>query len=821
MADLDRYRAKRRFGVTAEPDGARAQDGGEPIFVVQKHAARRLHYDFRLALNGVLKSWSVPEGPCLDAKVRRLAVETEDHPLDYADFEGRIPGGEYGGGAVIVWDRGAFVTVAEDAQAALAAGELKFRLVGEKLRGGWTLVRLARDPKNWLLIKERDDEVRPLAEYDVLKQAPRSVLSGRTVEELAAEQEPRKPKHAPAAAKNPERIAGARLGALPKLVSPQLAQAADAPPDGEGWIHEIKFDGYRTICRIEGDEVRLFTRNKLDWTHRYGPLPAAFRQLKCKSALIDGEIAVQDARGATSIALLERALSDGRSSELTFFAFDLLHLDGYDLTAANLIDRKAALAALLAPVLDRRSQIQFSDHSEGDGAPLFAEACRLGLEGIVSKRRDAPYQQSRTKTWLKVKRAYLGDFIVVGFTTNNPKRIASFLLAEHKRDGDLVYVGRVTCPTEALSREWMGKLTALAKQPPMQGLPEPLSNAYWTEPAAVARVAFNSRADDGAPRQPVLVSLSPYTPIEPATKPRLVTDRDLAAIRLTNPEREMFEGSGVTKLDIALYYARVGDWMLPELLRRPLSFIRCPTGKLADCFYQRHAFHGIPPGIATIDLSDEEGRGAFIFVESAQGFLALSQFGAVEFHPWPCRVDAPEEPDRFVLDLDPDPAVPWTQIIAGAEQLRAKLEALGFAPFVRTTGGKGLHLVMALAPKTTWPMLRGFAEAVAESAARDWPGVFTASPSKERRRGRIYLDWVRNTRGASAVASYSLRARPNFTVAAPIEWSELRGLSGPDAFDRKNMVKRLSSLAADPWDGLHSSATAISAKAQRAVGMKS
>jgi DNA ligase D len=820
MSDLTRYRAKRRFGVTAEPSGkaaAPASDG--PIFVVQKHHARRLHYDFRLEIGGALRSWAVPEGPCLDSKVCRLAVQTEDHPLDYAGFEGRIPGGEYGGGVVIVWDRGTWVTLADDPNTALAAGELKIRLTGEKLRGGWTLVRINKDPKNWLLIKERDDEVRAIAEYDVLEAAPRSVLSGKTVEELARETEvaaPARPK--PARRIAAARVSGARLAPMPKLVAPQLATAGDAPPEGAEWLHEIKFDGYRTICRIEDGDVRLFTRNKHDWTHRYGPLADAFKALKCTSALIDGEVTVQDARGATSIALLEAALSEGRTGALTFFAFDLLYLDGYDLTAAKLMDRKAALAGLITPVIDAQSQIQLSEHVQGDGAALFAQACRLGLEGIVSKRRDAPYVQKRSKTWLKIKRAYVGDFIVVGLMCNEPKRIASFLLAEQDSAGDLVYVGRVTCPTEALSREWLKTLSALPPQPAMAGAPR-MANAVWTEPAATARVAFNSRADDGAPRQPVLVSLSPYQKRTPTTKPRLVTDRDLAAIRLTNPEREMFEGSGVTKLDIALYYARVGDWMLPGLLRRPLSIIRCPSGRIEDCFYQRHAFHGLPPGVSTIHLSDEEGRADYIYVESAAGFLGLTQFGAIEFHPWPCTVDAPEEPDCLILDLDPDPALQWRQVCAAAETLGARLRDLGFAPFVRTTGGKGLHIVMAIAPGCDWPLLKTFAEAFATSAAKDAPSLFTASPNKERRKNRIFIDWLRNARGSSAVASYSLRARPAFPVAAPIAWSELREIASPAAFDRKSMVKRVGLLAEDPWDGLELSHAAITARARREVGM--
>jgi len=820
MADsLKPYRAKRRFTITAEPEGAPAPapQGDAPVFVVQKHAARRLHYDFRLEIDGVLKSWAVPEGPCLDSKVRRLAVQTEDHPLEYGRFEGAIPAGEYGAGVVIVWDRGPWVTLADDPMEALKAGELKMRLAGEKLRGGWTLVRLNKDPKNWLLIKERDDEVRPLAEYDVLAAAQRSVLSGLTVEDL---KRTASPAAKPAKRIKPERIPGAKQAPMPKEVAPQLASAGDAPPEGTGWIHELKYDGYRTIVRIENGDVRLFTRNKHDWTHRYRALADAFAALGCKSALIDGEVTVQDPRGVTSIDLLETALSEGRDRDLTFFAFDLIYLDGYDLSAAKLTDRKAALAGLLAPHIDARTPIQLSEHFAGEGAELFAHACRMGLEGVMSKRADAPYVQGRSKTWLKIKRAYIGEFIVVGYTLTNPKRIASFLIAEENSEGELVFVGRVTCPSDSISDAWLSKLAARKVEHGME-TKAPVPKPIWTEPAATARVAFNSRAPDGAPRQPVLLGVAPYRKPVRSSKPKLVTDRDLAAIRLTNPDRKMFGSKDVTKLDVAVYYARVGDWMLPEVLRRPLSLIRCPSGEKKDCFYQRHSFHGLPPGIGAIALSDDKERGEFIYIENAAGFLGLTQFGAIEFHPWGCRIDDPEHPDRFVVDLDPDPSLEWGHICAAAEQLRDKLRQLGFEPFLRTTGGKGLHLVMALAPGVDWPALRGFAEAFAASAADDAPKVFTKSPKMDHRKGRIYVDYLRNVRGSSAIAPYSLRANENFTAATPIAWEELRTLESPKVFDRKTVPQRLSRLAKDPWDGLESSASDISRKARQSVGMKS
>jgi len=816
---IETYRAKRRFAETPEPKGGAASSGA-PIFVVQKHHARRMHYDLRLEIGGALRSWAVPEGPCLDPKVRRFAKLVEDHPLEYASFEGRIPDRNYGAGTVIVWDRGAYVTLADDPEAALAAGELKFRLAGEKLAGGWTLVRLPDDPTNWLLIKERDIEARPLADYDVLVEEPNSVITGRPVDEPtpeAAKSEPRKAARKKAAA----RIEGAIAASMPQKWRPQLASEADAPPRTAGWIHEIKYDGYRTLVFVDNGKVRLVTRNGHDWTHRYGQLARSFEALPCKSAVLDGEVVVQDARGATSINLLEQALSEGSDHTFTYFAFDLVYLDGFDLSAAKLVERKAALEALVGPLIDERSAIQFSDHVEGEGDALFAQASRLGLEGIVSKKADARYQQTRSQTWVKVKRVEIADFVAIGFMSNMPKAASSLIVAE-ERDGELVYACRVGSGIgDARARELYAALSRREIKAPVVPVPK-TSGARWVEPNWTVQIGYRSRSAGDAPRAPVFMGIAPRKVAPPAraTKPRLIGDRELASIHLTNPEREMFAGSGVTKLDLAIYYARVGDWLLPELLRRPVTVIRCPTGDIKDLFYQRHAFHGLPPGVETIDLADEEGRGAFITVTEPKGFLGLTQFGAVEFHLWGCRIDDPEHPDRLVMDMDPDEALPWARVCDGAEMLKARLEQLGLRPFLRTTGGKGLHLVMALAGQPDWPLVKGFAEAVSRAMAADAPQLFTANAIKSQRRGRIYLDYLRNARGASATASYSLRAKPNFPAATPIEWSELRKLSGGNAFDRLSVVKRIETLAADPWDELGSSAVKITQTMRRNIGMK-
>jgi DNA ligase D len=828
-SDLKRYHAKRKFDRTPEPRGAVAGDADAPMFCIQQHHARRMHYDLRLQIGGTLRSWAVPEGPCLDPKVRRFAKLTEDHPLEYLSFEGQIPDDNYGAGNMIVWDRGTWVTLADDPNEALKNGELKFRLAGEKLSGGWTLVQLPDDPTNFLFIKERDIAARPLADYDVLKEEPNSVITGKPVDEAPVIVAPAAKKKA-APLPKAGKLADAKAMAMPAKWSPELASQADVAPRGKGWLHEIKYDGYRTLVMFDHGKVTLITRNGHDWTKRYGALSKAFAKLPCETAILDGEIVVQDARGISSLNLLEEALSDGGVSHtFTFFAFDLCYLDGHDLSGVKLIERKRALEGLVTPLIDERSAVQLSTYVEGDGQELFAQASRMGLEGIVSKKTESRYVQKRSNDWVKVKRVEIGTFTVIGFLSSAPKTVTSLVLAE-ERAGGLEYACRVGSGiSETRGRELYPQFAKVEIVKPVVPVPK-TPDAHWIEPNWTIELGYRSRSSDNAPRAPVFMSIAPVKKKsagkKKSLKRKLIGDKELAAIHLTNPEREMFNGSGgaklgVTKLDIALYYARVGDWLLPELSRRPVTIIRCPTGDIKDLFYQRHAFHGLPDGVEKVELKDEEGRAAFITVTEPKGYLGLPQFGAVEFHLWGCKIDDPEHPDRIVMDLDPDESLPWSRICDGAEILRDRMTALGFEVFLRTTGGKGLHLVTAIDTVHDWKEMKSFAEGLAKAAAGDSPSLFTAVASKERRKGKIYIDYLRNGRGASAIASYSLRARPNFPVATPILWGELRSLTGGAVFDRQTVFKRLETLAADPWDGLESSAIKITAQMRRAVGLKS
>lgn len=830
---LEIYRQKRRFDRTPEPAGTSAAETGS-LFVIHKHAATRLHYDLRLQFGDALKSWAVTRGPSLDPADRRLAVHVEDHPLDYGGFEGTIPRGEYGAGGVIIWDHGHWAPLEENPEDSYRRGTLKFRLDGEKLLGGWMLVRLKRregERDNWLLIKERDEFARPGDGDALLREAPESVISGKTVEAFTPPKAPRRRSGGSSVA-NKVRLAdvvpaAAPEGELPAFVAPQLASLAATAPDGEEWLHEIKFDGYRTLVRIDGEDIRLFTRNGHDWTARYGDLPTAFRRLSGHRLLLDGEIVVQDENGISSFSALQDALAQGRPRNLIFYAFDLLHLDGRSLMELPLIERKAALSAALAGVAEEASALQLSDHILGRGSAFAGEACRMGLEGIVSKRTDAPYRSARTRTWLKSKCVAGDEFVIVGYTESQAAGgLAALLLAEGGEEQGLRYVGRAG---SGISRDQADRLKATLAplhraKPPLPVPPVPASETvFWVEPKLAAEVTFATRTAEGFLRHaafkglrldkptdeiatPVPVvepaAVGAAEPVKPVQKPRLVSDADLASIWVTNPDRAMFGGSGgATKLDLALYYARVGDWMLPEIAGRPVSLVRCPTGEAEACFYQRHAGAGMPASVKRIPLREgsERKRADYVYIEEARGLLELAQFGVVEFHPWGCRIDRPERPDRMIFDLDPDESLRWRDVVQAAFDVRAVLEAIALPAFVKTTGGKGLHLVVPLARRQGWAAMRDFSAGVVKVLAAHEPKRFTANLAIASRKGKIFIDYLRNARSATAVAAYSLRARPGLPVATPLHWQEVEALDDPAELNFRTVPERLSTLTADPW----------------------
>lgn len=811
---LRTYRQKRDFSRTREPPGALAGHDGNR-FVVHKHHATADHYDLRLELGGVLKSWAVPRGPSLNPADKRLAVETEDHPIEYIDFEGLIPEGEYGGGPMIVWDTGVWAPM-EDAEKALAKGAFKFRLSGEKLKGGWMLARLKPKPDenkhNWLLFKEHD----PAADekLDILQARPESVKTGRLIEELAGP--PKKPPSKPADLK-PGTLAGAVRAPMPARIEPQLATAAPKPPSGEGWLHEIKFDGYRTMVHLEGGTAKLITRSGIDWTKRYGKLAAAFRDLPCSDAVIDGEIVVLDDKGISRFAALQDALASGHDELLVFYAFDLLHLNGWNLTGTELSKRKGMLETLLAGHVDGRSALQLSGYVEGDGQALYDQATEMGLEGVVSKRASAHYTSGRSHSWSKTKALDKGDFVIAGYTTSQAAEGLAALALGEWVDGELQYRGKVGTGFDAETlQSLLHRLEALREgADKLDGAPK---EVIPVRPVLNAHIHYANRTTDNALRHAVFKGLreAELTASASAPRKRLISDADLAGISITNPTRRVLGKAGPTKLDVAVYYAAIGDFMLPHILGRPVSLFRCPSSRPQDCFFQRHAFSGMPPTIASFDTRNSEGETkSYISVEDAKGYLALAQFGVVEFHAWGALRKHLDKPDRVVFDLDPGEGIGWREVVEAAVHVRGELEKLGLVPFVKTSGGRGIHVVVPTTGKLGWKPFHQASSEISSLIAATAPETFTTVMGKDNRKKRIFIDFHRNARSATAAAPYSLRARTGMPASTPLGWNDLESIDAPEDLNYSSLPG-LVARSGDPWadigDHARDLTTAISAK---------
>lgn len=801
---LETYRRKRDFQATPEPAGEVAAEGGNS-FVIQKHAARRLHYDLRLEMDGVLKSWAVTRGPSLVPGEKRLAVHVEDHPLDYGDFEGTIPKGQYGGGTVIVWDRGTWTPVA-DPDKGYAKGHLEFELQGEKLRGRWHLVRIKGKPgekrENWLLIKGEDESARKEGDPDILEEMPLSVKTCRDLPEVAKGLAPKR-------AKPKRRTGGA---ALPDFVPPMLATlVAQTPKDGR-WLHEIKFDGYRLQARIAGGKARLLTRSGLDWTDRLGSVARALGGL-ADQALIDGELVVETGAGASDFSALQADLSEGRDDRLVFYAFDLMHLDGKDLRKLPLTDRKARLETLLksAP-----PSIRYSDHFDDGGEIVLRHACRLGLEGVISKLRDSPYRSGRGQSWVKSKCSARQEFVVGGYvpSTVSDRMIGSLVLGVFE-GGKLHHVGRVgTGFSTQVARQLQDRLQ------PMETRESPFADrltadeargARFVTPKLVAEVEFRAWTADGhlrhasfrglredKPATEVLREPAPVTKAPPEQKRR---------VKLTHPDRVYWPDVGLTKAGLADYYAEVWPLIAPHLVGRPLALVRCPDGIGGQQFFQRHAWKGMNTHILTPEDPGDPGDG-LIAIADLDGLLGLVQSAALEIHPWGSTLADIERPDRIVIDLDPGDGAGWEAIIKAAQEVRARMEQAGLAAFLKTSGGKGLHVVAPLKPKAEWPAVKAWCQALAKAMAADQPDRYIATISKAKRKGKILIDYLRNQRGATAVAPWSTRARPGAAVSTPIAWEELGPAIGPAHFTVQNLPARLAA-GPDPWSGFFEAAAPL------------
>jgi len=875
MAGLQTYRAKRRFDVTPEPRGKTRRGKGN-TYVIQKHAATRLHYDLRLELDGVMKSWAVTRGPSLDPGEKRLAVHVEDHPIEYNQFEGTIPKDQYGGGTVMIWDRGSWGPEG-DPQAAYKKGHLSFRLDGDKLQGTFHLVRMRKRAgetrENWLLIKGHDDSARGSRDPDILEEKPLSIVSGRSMDEIAKAQgavwhsnrsakenaaqlkksngktrtasargTTRVRAKAPAKAKvkkakgkrgkdDTESVPGARHASLPKFVPPCLATLSEAAPRDPGWLHEIKFDGYRMQARIDHGRVALLTRKGLDWTAKFKTIAAALKELPAETAVVDGEIVSLDERGMSSFSLLQENLKHKNEERMTYYVFDLLHLDGQDLTPAPLEARKDVLARLVDT--KGESPVQLSESFHEKGPVLYKHACQLGLEGIISKRRDAPYRSGRGYDWLKTKCADRQEFVVTGFTpsTADSRAIGALVLGYYD-NGKLQYAGRVgTGYTREIARDFWKRLQPLKrKQTPFGVIPDEergIHGAQWVEPKLVVeadfhgwthgnrvrQASFQGLREDKSPTEVVrekkvmpAAEKSKAAPAHrsasskgaPATRPPGKGNGPLRieGIALTHPDRVYWEDVGVTKKDLADYYVKAWDWMRPHVAGRVIALLRCPEGAQGQCFFQKHASAGIDK--AHLHLVPEPDGDRSIAIDDLDGLIALVQGGVLEIHTRGTTVDHLEDADRLVFDLDPGPGIAWDDLVAAAREVRERLAQKDLVSFIKTTGGKGLHVVLPIryAP---WDAAKAFCRGIAEEMERDTPARYTSTLKKSARSNKIFVDYLRNSREATAVAPYSTRARDGAPVSVPISWDELGALDGGSRYTVLNIAQRLLRLRKDPW----------------------
>jgi bifunctional non-homologous end joining protein LigD len=872
---LEIYRKKRQFGATPEPRGRKGPRGGHR-YVIQKHAARRLHYDLRLELDGVMKSWAVTRGPSLNPNDKRLAVHVEDHPIEYNAFEGTIPEGEYGGGTVMIWDRGTW-TPEGDPHRGYAKGHLVFDLKGEKLHGRWHLVRMrgrADDRHdNWLLIKGKDEEARGPRDKDILEEKSRSVTTGRSIEEIAAGKGGRKqvwhsdrtdaaksesktsfkqrirniaarPTARPrtkaaksswqAADKKSEKPHGsdAARSKLPAFVTFSLATLYDQPPSGSDWLHEIKLDGYRMQARLDHGKVRLLTRKQQDWTHRFKPVAEAVAVLPAKTALLDGEIVVEDEKGVSSFSLLQTDLKEGRD-RFVYYVFDLLYLDGRDLTGAPLVERKAALAKLLKGS-SKTGVIRYTEDFEAGGPFILKKACDIGLEGIISKRRDAPYRSGRTDNFIKTKCHGRQEFIVAGYTPSTalPKAIGALTVAVHE-NGVLRYAGRVgTGYTQKMAHDLFRRLDPLRVERRPIELPadERRKDVVWVQPKLVVEAEFAGVTHGGVLRQASFKGIREDKPAEEVvreipkartagaqkqfeqkstrlaagktkqstgnTKPiRASNNKDaaVAAVRLTHPDRVYWPDVGITKRDLAEYYVGVWDWIKPHILGRALSLVRAPEGTGGETFFQKHIAANIKSSALRRVVPGKDHD--VIAVETVGDLVALVQSATLEIHVRGSRLDSLESCDRIVFDLDPGEGVAWPQIVAAARETRERLRALKLESFVKLSGGKGIHVVVPIAD-VDWDTTKLFAQQVASAMAADSPKLYLATITKSLRKDRIFIDYFRNSREATSVAAYSTRARPGAPVSAPVTWERLPRTTGGNDFTLPDLKKRLKD---DAW----------------------
>lgn len=878
---LVKYRAKRDFHLTPEPSGdtgksARHRKQNKLSFVIQKHAASHLHYDFRLEWDGVLKSWAVAKGPSYFPGDKRLAIQVEDHPLEYGGFEGIIPKGQYGGGTVMLWDRGTWEPLG-DAAEGLRKGSLKFVLHGEKLRGHWTLVRMAgkfanQSKPSWLLIKERDGNERTAKDVAITEEAPNSVLSRRDLNAIAKAQDavwnsiagtshgsnaakhtkansainPSKPSKTRPLPNLTARLARLPKEAMPSFVTPQLASMAELPPHGGDWVHELKLDGYRIQARLQAGRetyVQLLTRTALDWTHRMRSIADAIGALQLRSALFDGEVVVLSSDGTSSFANLQAAFQEGARFPLTYFIFDLLHLNGHNLRNLPLLERKEILSEVLSG-LPSDGSIRISEHLGGEGKNVFDSACRLGAEGIISKLAQGKYVSGRSNGWQKLKCYREQEFVIGGFTlpSNGIHGVGALLLGYYEKER-LLYAGRTgTGFTQKTHRMIRDRLDAIrSARSPFAAIPDGMSRGvHWVKPKLVAEVAFANWTRDILVRQAAFKGLredkppksvareeeqsvspkpeiakSNRKPVQRKAVNRTQTSSGANAsgplpIRLTHPDKVLDNESGLTKDKLAHYYDAVASYMLPHIAGRPLSLVRCMNGSSKPCFFQKHANETLPPDVESVDIVDKKtGKPEpYITLSTSKALMELAQLSVLEIHSWGSKNDSLEKPDRIVIDLDPDAAIDWKTLASAAAEVRKRMKSAGLESFLKTTGGKGLHVVAPIRPEHDWAAVKDFTHRMVLAMEADNPSLFLTKMTKAARKDKIYLDYLRNERGATSIAPFSPRARDGASVALPLNWSELKARERP-VFRVSDFAQWKKRLSRDPWDGMLKAASRL------------
>jgi bifunctional non-homologous end joining protein LigD len=809
---LDKYIAKRDFHKTPEPKGELGNSNGFK-YLIQKHAARRLHYDFRLELDNVLKSWAVTRGPSLDPHDKRLAVEVEDHPVEYGSFEGTIPKGQYGGGTVMLWDTGTWEPVG-DPHKELADGKLTFRLHGKRLQGEWSLIRMKgkksdKDRNNWLLLKRTDEYAVPQDTDYLLEVYDTSVVSGRTMEEIASandavwqsKREEKIPQQ-----KKPRRniVKNQNLPEPPKFIAPQLATLEVQMPKGEDWVHEIKFDGYRLIARINNGAVQLFTRTGKEWTVKFPTIAKQLKEFPVQNAILDGEVVVVNEDGATSFKALQDALTNNNYNNMQYYLFDLLFLDGEDMRRLPLIKRKKHLREILAD--NQNGRIFYSEHFEGVEKNFLQNICSMHLEGVVSKLKNAPYTSTRSKTWIKSKCSQRQEFVIVGFTnsTDAGRGIGALLLATYK-NGALEYSGKVGSGFDyAMSADLRKKLEKLQqKKSALKNVTSEIKRGtFWVEPKLVCEVKYSEVTPEGRLRHPVFEGLREDKPAgsvhfeSPVNIPKTTNTATVAGIKISHPDRVLYPESNITKLQVVQYYEAIAPYILPYISNRALSIIRCTDNASDTCFFQKHIGKGLSKAVHQVHVKKNEPP--YVMVDNVDGLVSLAQMGMVELHPWGSDVNNPNKPNVIIFDLDPDLNMPWKEIVSAAQELQIHLRDINLESFVKVSGGKGVHITVPIKPEHYWDEVKSFTKGLANIMMHDSPAKYTSNMSKAKRKGRIFIDYLRNDLGATAIAPYSLRARKNAPVALPISWDELNNSTQMPLFLLTDVLD-LVQTRPDPW----------------------